>query len=70
MICHNTFMTEFTLSQAELSKLKAAHRAAKKKREADHIKTIIFLGTEWTFREHVNLFSGRVKNIRKIFPLS
>ncbi|MDR4503210.1 MAG: IS630 family transposase [Candidatus Scalindua sp.] len=44
-------MTDFTLSQEEISSLKAAHRAAKKKREADRIKTIILLGTGWTIRE-------------------
>ncbi len=44
-------MTSFTLSQDEISKLKAAHKATKKKREADRIKAIIFLGTGWTIRE-------------------
>ena len=44
-------MMDYTLSQEEISSLKAAHRAAKKKREADRIKTIILLGTGWTIRE-------------------
>jgi transposase len=46
-------MTEFILLQEEISRLKASHRAAKKKREADRIKTIILLGTGWTIREVV-----------------
>ena len=46
-------MTTFALSQDEISSLKAAHRVAKKKREADRIKTIILLGTGWTTREVV-----------------
>ena len=41
-------MTEFTLLQAEISSLKRAHRAAKKKRDADRIKAIILLGTGCT----------------------
>ncbi len=41
-------MTEFTLLQEEISSLKKAHRAAKKKRDADRIKAIILLGTGWT----------------------
>jgi len=46
-------MTEFTLSQEEISSLKITHKAAKKKREADRIKAIILLGTGWTIREVV-----------------
>ncbi len=41
-------MTEFTLLQDEISSLTKAHRAAKKKRDADCIKAIILLGTGWT----------------------
>ncbi len=41
-------MTEFTLLQDEISSLKEAHKAAKKKRDADRIKAIILLGTGWT----------------------
>ncbi len=44
-------MTTFVLSPEELSSLKRAHRASKKKRDADRIKTIILLGTGWTIRE-------------------
>ncbi len=44
-------MLLFTLSQDEISKLKAAHSATKKKREADRIKAILFLGTGWTICE-------------------
>ena len=44
-------MTEFTLSQEEISTLKRSHKLVKKKREADRIKTIILLGTGWTIRE-------------------
>jgi transposase len=44
-------MTEFTLLQDEISNLKKAYKAAKKKRDADRIKAIILLGTEWTIRE-------------------
>jgi transposase len=44
-------MTEFTLLQAEISSLKRAHRAAKKKRDADRIKAIILLGTGWAIIE-------------------
>ena len=44
-------MTEFTLSQEEISNLKKAHRKVKKKREADRIKALILLGTGWTIRE-------------------
>ena len=43
-------MTIFTLSQEEISSLKRAHKATKKKREADRIKAIILLGTGWTIR--------------------
>ncbi len=46
-------MTTFTLQQKEISILKAAHKASKKKREADRIKTIILLGTGWTIRQVV-----------------
>jgi transposase len=44
-------MTTFTLSPDEISSLKITHRATKKKREADRIKTIILLGTGWAIRE-------------------
>jgi transposase len=44
-------MSTFVLSPEELSCLKRAHRASKKKRDADRIKTIILLGTGWTIRE-------------------
>jgi transposase len=44
-------VTTFTLTQDELSSLKRAHRASKKKRDADRIKAIILLGTGWTIRE-------------------
>ena len=44
-------MTEITLLQDEISSLKKAHRAAKKKRDADRIKAIILLGTGWTIIE-------------------
>ncbi len=44
-------MTGFTLSQEEILCLKKAHRTARKKRDADRIKTIILLGTGWTIRE-------------------
>ncbi len=44
-------MTEFTLLQDEISSLKKAHRAVKKKRDADRIKAIILLGTGWTIIE-------------------
>ncbi len=44
-------MTEFTLLQEEISSLKKAHRAAKKKRDADRIKAIILLGTGWAIIE-------------------
>ncbi len=46
-------MTMFRLQQKEISILKAAHKASKKKREADRIKTIILLGTGWTIRQVV-----------------
>jgi len=44
-------MTQFTLSPDEISRLKTAHRGAKKKRDADRIKAIILLGTGWSTRE-------------------
>ena len=44
-------MTTFTLSQEEICSLKKAHRAAKKKRDAYRINTIVLLGTGWTIRE-------------------
>ncbi len=44
-------MTLFTLTQGEISKLKIVHRTTKNKRDADRIKAIIYLGTEWTIRE-------------------
>ena len=44
-------MTEFTLSQEEISTLKRAHRAAKKKRDAYRINVIVLLGTGWTIWE-------------------
>ena len=44
-------MTEFTLSEEEISTLKRAHRAVKKKRDAYRINTIVLLGTGWTIRE-------------------
>jgi len=44
-------MTEFALSQEEISTLKRAHRAAKKKRDAYRINTIVLLGSGWTIRE-------------------
>jgi hypothetical protein len=48
-------MTTFTLSQDEISRLETAHRAAKKKRETNRIKTILLLGTGWTIREVVEV---------------
>lgn len=44
-------MTTFTLSQEEISGLKKAHRAAKNKRDAYRINTVVLLGTGWTIRE-------------------
>ena len=44
-------MTTFTLSQEEISGLKKAHRAARNKRDAYRINTIVLLGTGWTIRE-------------------
>lgn len=44
-------MSDFKLSQDEISSLKVTHRTTKKKREADRIKTIILLGTGWSIRE-------------------
>jgi transposase len=44
-------MTDFTLSQEEISTLKKAHRVAKKKRDAYRINAIVLLGTGWTIRE-------------------
>ncbi len=44
-------MTEFTLSEGEISTLKSAHRAARKKRDAYRINAIVLLGTGWTIRE-------------------
>ncbi len=61
-------MTTFTLSQEEISILKAAHKATKKRREADRIKTIILLGTGWTIREVVEallLDDETIKNYLK-----
>lgn len=43
-------MMTFTLSQEEISSLKRAHKATRKKREADRIKAIILPGTGWTIR--------------------
>jgi hypothetical protein len=43
-------MMPFALSQDEISSLKRAYKATKKKREADRIKAIILLGTGWTIR--------------------
>ena len=44
-------MTEFTLSEEEISTLKRAHRAVKKKRDAYRINAIVLLGTGWTIIE-------------------
>ena len=44
-------MTEFILSQEEISELKKSHRKVKKKRDAYRINTIMLLGTGWTIRE-------------------
>ncbi|WP_133112008.1 helix-turn-helix domain-containing protein, partial [Candidatus Scalindua japonica] len=44
-------MTDFKLTQDEISSLKVTHRTTRKKREADRIKTIILLGTGWSVRE-------------------
>lgn len=44
-------MTDFTLSEEEISTLKRAHRAVKKKRDAYRINAIVLLGTGWTIRE-------------------
>ena len=44
-------MTEFTLSEEEISTLKRAHRAVKKKRDAYRINAIVLLGTGRTIRE-------------------
>ena len=44
-------MTTFTLTQDEISSVKTAHRASKKKRDADRMKTIILLNTGWSIRK-------------------
>ena len=44
-------MTDFKLTQDEISSLKVTHRSTKKRREADRIKTIILVGTGWSIRE-------------------
>ncbi len=49
-------MTEFTLSEEEISTLKSAHRAARKKRDAYRINAIVLLGTGWTIREVAELY--------------
>jgi transposase len=61
-------MTSFTLSQEEKDSLKASHRVTKKKREADRIKAIIFLGTGWTVREvseSLLLYEETIRNYLK-----
>jgi transposase len=61
-------MTWFTLSQEEKDSLKASHRVTKKKREADRIKAIIFLGTGWTVREvseSLLLYEETIRNYLK-----
>jgi len=42
-------MHEFKLSSEQTIKLRAAHRRAKKKRDADRIKAIVLLSQGWTF---------------------
>jgi len=44
-------MTEFTLSEEEISALKKAHRVSKNKRKAYRINAVILLGTGWTIRQ-------------------
>ena len=60
-------MTTFTLTQDEISSLKRAHRASKKKRDADRIKAIILLSTGWTIREvaEVLLLDETIRNYLK-----
>ena len=58
----------FTLQRQEIYILKSAHKAAKKKREADRIKAIILLGTGWTIRQVVEallLDDGTIRNYLK-----
>ena len=42
-------MHEFRLSSGQTIKLRAAHRRAKKKRDADRIKAIVLLSQGWTY---------------------
>ncbi len=44
-------MTELTLSEKEISTLKRAHRAVKKKRDAYCISAIVRFDIGWTIRE-------------------
>ena len=44
-------MTDFILSEEEISTLRRAHRTAKRKRDAYRINAIVLLGTGWTIRE-------------------
>ncbi len=41
-------MKDFTLTSEEISKLRIAHRTAKRKRDADRIKAIVLLCKGWT----------------------
>ncbi len=44
-------MTEFTLSEEEISTLKIANRAFKKRRDACRINANVLLGTGWAIRK-------------------
>jgi hypothetical protein len=62
-------MTEFTLSREEISTLKRAHRAAKKKRDAYRINAIVLLGTGWTIREVAEALFLDDETIRKCLKI-
>jgi hypothetical protein len=46
--CYLKGMDELLLPLPEIAKLKAAHRHAKTRREADRIKAVVLLGKGWT----------------------
>ena len=60
-------MLEYTLSAEQLAELRAAHRRAHEKRDADRIKAVVLLATGWTAEQVAEVLQVDANTVRNHF---
>jgi predicted ArsR family transcriptional regulator len=58
-------MLDYTLSADKLDELRAAHRSTQDKREADRMKAVVLLATDWTAEEVAEVLQVEPNTVRK-----